>query len=197
MAWTIPIAASGGEGLFWLAVAIFVIISKIVQASKKNAPPTRKPDQPDAADFSPEEELRDFLKRLSPGTESVPPPMPQPQRPVPPPLPAQAARTTTSSQPGAARARQPATPTRAAAPKARPVPLPQPLPAQEVVAAVKREPVRSRAPAAAVPAPENQRRAALIADLRNRESLREAIILREILGPPLALRRLKTHAFIG
>jgi hypothetical protein len=51
--------------------------------------------------------------------------------------------------------------------------------------------------AAAVAAPVNKQREAIIADLKNRDCLREVILLREILGPPLAMRRQTSDAFIG
>ena len=195
MAWTIPIAAVDGGGIFWLAVVIFVIISKIAKASKKNAPPTQKPGLPDMSDFSPEDELRDFLKRLSPGSEAAPPPVPQPQRHVPPPpVPIQTIRTITTSQSGTVRTRVQTV--HRPAPRVQPTPPPPPI-LEAVVVPAMPEPVHSPAPAASAPAPGDKRRAAIIADLRNRECLREAIILREILGPPLALRRLNTHAFTG
>ena len=199
MAWHTPIVASGGEGIFWLIVTIFVIISQIAKASKKNAPPTQKQGLPDAGG-SPEEELRDFLKRLSGGAEESqqqpPPPPPRPQRPLPPPpLPAPAARTTAGGQAGAQRIpSEPPAHHHRQKPRAEPLPAPVPqavlTPAPAQMAPVTVAPVAPRVPS-------GYWRAIIVADLANRECQREAIILRDILGPPLALRRRSTHAFIG
>jgi hypothetical protein len=54
------------------------------------------------------------------------------------------------------------------------------------------------APAAPiVPTAADKRRADLVAFLRDRGCLREAILLREILDAPLAMRRQATHVTTG
>jgi hypothetical protein len=89
MAWIMPIA-DAGSGIFWFVVILFVIISKIVQATKKNAAPPAggpKPRTPaSSGESSPEDELRDFLKRLSQDADQPPPIAPaRPAAPPPPP----------------------------------------------------------------------------------------------------------------
>jgi len=208
MAWNMPIA-SGGEGIFWFVVIVFVIVSNIVKAMKKKqdaTPPagSPKPRTPvSKGEYSPEEELRDFLKRLSQDADQ-PPPL-APARPVakPPPLPAEVARTTTSSQPGVARPPAPPYAHRARPRPANPHPEPRapavvqapPLP-QPVVYQAAPEPVRASVPAAPdAPTAADKRRADLVAFLKDRGCLQEAILLREILDPPLAMRRKAAHAF--
>ena len=218
MAWHMPIA-SGGEGLFWFVVVLFVIISKIVKATKKDPSPPAGSPRPltpaSTGEFSPEEELRDFLKRLSQGADQPPPPV-RPVRPVatPQPLPAETMRTTTSSQPGASRTTAPhpvyppppvhkphrASPRRAARSMEPPCPQPavclEPPCPQPAFFHAATEPVCVPTPyALASPAAGDKRRANLVAFLKDQGSLREAIILREILDQPLAMRRQATHAF--
>ena len=80
MVWQTPIAA-GAEGVFWFIVMVFVIISQIAKAAKKKAPPAQKPQVPGTSASSPEQELGDFLKRLSQGYEETSePPLFEPKR---------------------------------------------------------------------------------------------------------------------
>ena len=199
MVWQTPIAA-GAEGVFWFIVMVFVIISQIAKASKKKTPPDRKPQIPGASASSPEEELGDFLKRLSQGYEepsSEPPPIAVPMPPPPRPRARPAsvpARATNVTQPVQRQIQE----ARAVRPPAAPIVAPKPVVSAPAIQV-------SGLPAAASPAlagtheavsvPTNKRRDALVAILKNRGSVEEGILLREILGPPLAMRRMASHAY--
>ncbi len=158
------------EGLFWLVIIAASIIAQVVKASKRMVPPgepaTDDRISRDAMDgVSPDMELRDFLRRLG-VTQTVEHPSPPP----PPPPPA----TSRRQAPTTRRADRPAptpAPVRAATP-ARP---------RQKAAAV---PATGKAiPGPQTPSPSLRRL------LAHPMGLRQGILLREILGPPVALRR--------
>ena len=203
MAWHVPIA-SGAEGFIGFIVVLVIIVSQLVRAGKSISSAAGKPQRPAERGHAPEDELRDFLKRLSQGADQPPPLLPR--QPAPPPLPHRTARTTASSRPGAARGRsQPAPqPAPHRAQKVLPQPVPPapaviraaPAPEPETVPA-RAEPMRVTTPAAVASKAASRRRAGIVTVLKDREAARSAILLREILGPPLSLRRQSTHAFVG
>lgn len=190
----LPLAASGIEGIFFLVIAVVWVIIQIASARKKEGPTASSPQQKPEEDYtdysSPEDELRKFLQRLG---QPAPPP-------APPPLPAAPART--SSDP----ARGERTTAAAAMKKARERELPKRRPAPPPVVyeaqAIELPPVQESLPDAyatshvvipSVPdvseiAPYQRIDPIIMTSLSSRGSLRKVLVLKEILGAPLALR---------
>jgi len=161
---------------------------------------------------SPEDELRQFLAGLTPGQDSAPPskPPPLPQQPRPQARPAQAAAPTSARRPPPARRRPDA-----AVPRAKPAPARR-QPEVRPQAEEPRQPARPAAVAAVdegqllrdgltqalfgprigpprrttqLGAPRARRpAAALLRGLKSGTGLRRAVLAREILDPPIALR---------
>lgn len=189
MVYAFPIAA-GGEGIFWLIVVVFVIVSQIAKAAKKGSSPQGTPPfgGPDAT--SPEEELSDFLKRLTEGARQQ-----TQHRPAPPPLPAAAHRPPPLPTRGARREN-----TTLASQRAKPQPRRREHTAAETITPAMERPVASSAaqimanavrvatPMADTPAPSRMRKG-IMNQLKDTPSVRTAILLREVLSPPLAFRR--------
>ncbi len=191
----LPIAEGEG-GLIWAVIIIIFVISQFIKAATRG----KKRGDEGTADGSdggysvPEDELQAFLRSIT--REQEKPQQPPPLRPVvhpPPPLPVQEHAHVHRPAVTAAQVRQtPAAVTASQQHQARQAP--------PVVAAARQQPritpavsvfaVPEAAPAFHVP-PEHTvvSRRGLVTQLRNRESLRDAIVLREILGPSLALRR--------
>jgi hypothetical protein len=165
------LASGAGEGIFWFLVAVIWIVAQIVKARK------RKESQPVQTTFeetppSAEDELRTFLESLSssarPQQEVTPPPLPV--------SPAVVRPRTAASDVRDPNARM----IPVSAPPVVDVPPPPPPAAQRVDAyGIVRDAAhvyRTRA------------REALLGQLRKRESVRQAVLLREVIGPPLALQ---------
>lgn len=156
--------ADAGEGLISLIVVIAVIVAQIVKALKKAGAASGQgaPQQPVREYADPQEELRKFLEELS-GVPQPPQRAPEAQKIVTPPH------------------RQPASrPPPAAASKPKPAPPPQ---------RKTPTPVVLQKDVYASPLGSSPRAAAFAKKLRNYGTARESIVLREILGPPLGLRR--------
>jgi len=158
------IAAGGFDLFIWLIIIAATIIAQIVKAGRKVggsvSPDTPRPRSVGPA---PQDELRDFLQTLS-RTEQPPQAIARPAAPPPPPP---------------ARARPVAMPIHAPRPEPRAMPL------------TPRRPARHTAAKPARTAPQRvpgSRSIQVARELGQKESLRKAILLREILGPPLALR---------
>ena len=168
-------ASSAGIGDMIGPIIIFVvIISQMIRAARnftKNKPghtvPNAKPQS-----RSPEEELRDFLGGLSGESRKAPEPARQPdvntttwnQAP-----PAVSGKTFTILRRSPPKEPQPVMPTE-------PVELPLPV----AIPVAKAEPMRIG---------RDLIRSDITAALSTRQLLRQAIVLREVLGPPLGLRR--------
>jgi len=181
--------AGGGE-LIWVVIVIGSAIVQMIKAKKKASQPAQKPQ--DSQDSSPHsDELRDFLQAIS-GAPPVPPPAPPPQpvrtaaaqtqpprphhtRPAPPPLPPS---MTIKHRPAPVKPHKPAERHRPKPPEL----VLKPTPEKQVKPAItKITPLATATPKGLA--------ALIIQDLKNMDSTRKAIVLREILGPPIALRR--------
>ena len=197
----------------WVVIIVISIVAQIVKAVRKAAaqaqgkglgkgigmndlgqrraldPGSARTGEPDGAgrDFvAPEQALQDFLRSLA-GENSIPPPSPPPPPPRPPrPAPMVVARPSGSKAPS----RHPA---RIIKPPAHLPPKPVPQPVAPPVVILK--PVEAEvAPAVTLdnelhkPSDVSTTVQDIKRGLRDRKTVRKAIILREILGPPLALR---------
>jgi hypothetical protein len=198
-----PIIASG-DSIIPLLVIIFAIIAQIVKFSKKNVktgqPQSAQPQDDKTVYTAPDDELKKFLQSLS-GTasgqqpfktqEEAPPPAPSPEKVV-----VVKTRKTALTWDDLLK---PAQPVIQNVPLPPPVPVePQPYevappsppaysPPEPAAAAPK---AATAAPAAVMrPAARSRIRAAVTAELSGLQSIRKLIILREILGPPIGLRR--------
>ena len=209
------IVCAGVEGVIWVIIIIGSIIGQIVKASKKakgNATPGRAEplggESDSFAGDSAESELQEFLGRISGTQQSTPPPQPpQPRRapqsvitaPVPPPPPSVAfarppsppvARKAVTRKAPSAVSRKSQVGRRAVAGgkkaigKAHGVAASKPGATRtQARSAVSGKP-KMASPSLSVP---NGRQLAVA--LSDRQTLREAIVLREIFGPPLALQQ--------
>lgn len=184
-AW-LPLAASI-EGVFWVVVVILTIIVQIAKASKRPLVSDQRPDgTPPPGGASPQDELQQFLRALSG------------ERPAPPPAPG------TQAQP------RPAARPRAVVMRGTPPPTPsRPAPRRETVLQAARPSTARRAmrptPAASSSPPvvtgadvyaheqahgwAAENRCGILEALKAPDDRRKAIVLREILGPCVALRR--------
>jgi len=168
-----PIVTAGFDDLIPVIIIITVIITRIVKAAKQGKPlvppapgtrprPTPRP-QPQPQAGQPADELRQFLQALS-GVQEPPPTPVQVRPPQPPPPPAKAKRRVVK-----AAAPKPPQPKKPAPFWNQPPPAPRPV----IVEACELTPARQE----------------LNKHLEDATSLRGAWILREVLGPPVGLRR--------
>lgn len=169
------VVPAGFAALIPVVIILVSIVAQLVKAGKRTSAGERPP-RPGTPSESPGGELQDFLRSLSgqqtppePATLRVPPP-PPPPAPAP-----QKVRAVHSP-----------------APKKRVVQKPPPPPGQtQPVSAKVQQPASLTPTPVAAPAREPAprllgRNVALL--FRDRTSLREAIVLREVLGPPLGAR---------
>jgi hypothetical protein len=174
--------------IFWFVVIAVFVISQIVKSRKQfdeSAPDQQKP--PDTAG-DPAEELRKFLEGLSKAPEQ---PQQQPQAPAAPPPQAQQRRVVPPKH-KPREARRVFAPAAVSAVRAAPPPKPEAVPAPDEAAVLARyraemaatvgHPVRIASKWQAILQPEMR-------GADRRQPLRKAFVLREILGPPTALRR--------
>jgi hypothetical protein len=176
-----PCVAAAGGNIGDLAgpIIVFIVIAiQLMRAARvfaKNKPNVQRPSPRSQSSPSPEDELRDFLGSLS--GEPKPAPVSAPTQSVftspesqaaPPPIPMGTFIITRH------------TPAKTAPIVALPVPdAPAPIPI----------PVKTIVPQqASRPAGSGRRLADIVGRLGSRHLLREAIILREVLGPPLGQR---------
>ena len=202
----IGVVRAGFEDFIVFIIIAAGIIGQILKArAKAKGGPDSGPTSPSRpGSGSPEDELREFLQSL---TGEVPPPKPPPPAApprLPPPVPAAppirtrtpAPRRVTPPQPAPVRPTpaRPA-PVRPAAPRVQ-VTLPRPAApaaAPPPVPPKRRKPMAEPAPAMeAYRSPRSKARAhlraTLGADLIDKDSLRKAIVLREILDRPVGAR---------
>ncbi|MGQ9660738.1 MAG: hypothetical protein ACUVWX_00185 [Kiritimatiellia bacterium] len=175
-----------GEALFWIVVAIITVAVQLLKSRKTPRSARRLPPVPIREPGSPTDELREFLEKLQredtelktadQGFSPVPPAPPPVPRPAPAEqrsLPSRRVKPTTASRPtvlsGLPAVEAPARTTKSAV-----------LPARTLAVA----PVRTHAIRPAGPRVERLR-----AVVRNRNSLQQAVILSELLGAPVGLRR--------
>jgi hypothetical protein len=185
-------------GIFSIFVVLMIFITKIIQLMKRGnqqAPPAHPPPaQPVGRAKSAEDELRSFLEQLSGGRPAQPPAAPAQNKP------AQRAVAFDAPVQGAVAAPAPAPPRPPPVPQAQtrvrrmtqPGKPPPPIPKNSARAT-------AAAALAAAPVPRsgsgvtrsNGRSAGrgMLRLLRDRESVQQAVLLREILGEPIALRR--------
>ena len=159
------VVAGDIEGLFWVIVVVVTVIVKAVNAVKRKAgSPARHVVRPGGPSkrpaAAPQQELTDFLRSLAEGLQIETP------KPVPAAAPRRPAeRVQTASPP----------PKRAAVKK---------TPAEATATA----PTETDAYALRQPATEAGRDTVWLRRLYSLESARNAILLREILGPPVSVR---------
>jgi hypothetical protein len=185
---SVPIhIAAGAEGLFWLFVVAVSIIAQIVKAGRRNQerpapPPGAGADFPAA---EPADELRQFLEKLAGAPPVERPPAPPPV--APPPVPYSSSTQTRPSEPSRSTAAAMRN-ERVRAAASRPSAVrPEPPPAFVAKPAMPR-PLIVRAPVPGLPAqPAPVQTHELCAMLFDPAAIRKAILLREILGPPVAL----------
>jgi hypothetical protein len=191
------IAVSGGD-LFPLVIIVVAILAQIIKATKGPKPTIAQPGQQDSGDYAaPEDELKKFLENLSGGGAEKPVVAPPPPEPLP----------VSKPQPRIIKPQQ----------AARPVVVisqnktieesesPYDVAAQNTVdlsVAKPSFPERAKPPArnalqnipAHIRKGKHHFRSMLMYQLLDRDSLRKAILLRELLGPCLALRQMGTGA---
>jgi hypothetical protein len=196
--------------LFPIIIAVIVVVSKIIAASQKtgNNPPPRPTSSPRPAPpptESEQERLRRFMEAVGLPPDAKPPPLVRPRTganvgPLPPVKPpgqplyeTGRLRRVTPPSPSPARRTQPGT--RGIPPVAAPArasatspPPPAPMEAIAPLTAVRRTSAMPP-PATSAPAVKPSYPASgLVLRLRDPAAIREAIILREVLGPPKALQ---------
>ena len=201
-------------GLFWVVVVVASIIGQIMKAAKKHtdaapgSPAAPRPNRP--AGGAPAQDLEEFLRNLmgEQAPRRAPPPMPAPAEEPAPELspswnkPSPAYRSATKSPtvaPRSATAEPP--PARHQGKRAyravSAAPSPRPAPARAEAELRRPEPAAvpmGTRPAFPVSAHRNKIVEALNAEVHRQvktpDALRAALLLREILGPPIALRRM-------
>lgn len=178
---SISVEKAGFDDLLTLAIILSVIFAKIFGALKKGTPGAPPQPERDSEIDDPQAELREFLRRIA-GDEvrpAPPPPPPPPLKSPPPPPP----RLVVSHphKPKSAHLPPPdATPPRHTG-TIHPAPIPTRAALQPANSSFGRQPVELP-PHPPLPA------ADLARVLRNHNAVRNAIILSEILAPPLAFR---------
>lgn len=187
-----PYIASGGGDIFPIIIIIVAIIAQIIKAAKGQKPTITQSDQRqgDGGYSASEDELKKFLESLSGNISNTdraqPPPLPPPvHRMEPPPIPA--ARTNKPvivNKPKEVLRDLPTYEMLAHEPEQAPVAQHVlPLTAAEVANIKKAE------TAVFLHRGTHPLKTKISREIRGKESIRKAILLREILGPCLALRR--------
>ncbi len=185
------------ENLFFLAlVAVLGLVRWFVQAAenKKNAEAAKRAEPSPTAPLqrapaqTEEERVRRFMEALGVPKGEIPPPRklpPPPRKRILPVDPFPAPRQ--QFPPFAPRPASPVTPQV-------PAPLPLPTPERSMLAEPKRELIHASAPAKAKPPPARMKKLSastgMAARFANSDGLRDAIVLREILGPPRSMQSL-------
>ncbi len=204
-----PIMTAGLGDLLPVVIIITVVIARIIKATKQQGPAGQSPSRPSSSEpVAPGDELRDFLKTLG---------APTPPRPTPPPPPVQVVQSArpvmrrTAPAPAVA-ARRTVTPKRPARKFARPhaqgrlrkalqgmahayqggtsahdAIAPPPKPAKP--APFWNQPAPAPRPIVVEACELTPAREELNKHLEDRHSLRGAWLLREVLGPPVALQK--------
>ena len=159
------LAATDVESIFWIVVVVITVAVKAIKAASKKAargnpaqPARATPAVPDRQTAA--TEIRDFIESLTRGQPAPIPPAPVAAPPAPKPR------------------RKPAKPPRA---KTSPAPQPPPHPAVTGMPVAETALVQKEAVTAFQPE-------MLVRELRAGPSVRKAILLKEILGPPIGLR---------
>lgn len=170
----LPIAGIGFGEIVWVIIALVVVIVRIIRSRRETVVPPQSPHspgQPRAPQSDPQAELQRFLRALAGEEEPV-----QVRPPQPPPPPQQARRVQRAPRP---------TPVPVATPAMATAPLSK-------VGEASAEPATAGVGitdlAAGNTAGAARLRANLLRDLRQPQALRKGILLREILGPPVAMR---------
>ena len=182
--------ASGGGDIFPVIIIIVAIIAQIIKAAKGTKPTIKPPDlsQGEGGYTAAEDELKKFLESLSGNTSSAdtvqPPPLPLPVsrsqasmvRPVP--QPRQVIDTRQQQETIRQTPRRDVTVTERSTIQAAPPPVPS--------AAMLTTPA---APAIHIYRKPHLLHETIVREIRTKASVRKAILLREIIGPCIALRR--------
>lgn len=178
------IAAVSPEGVFWFVIIIISIVMQLLKAKRAAALSSESDNKPESGPFSgsPVTELEEFMQSLSGRIEEAVSPQQSP--PPPPPRPAQfqhqqgvpAARPAIRQQAKVARRAHSFEPQ---APRKKP-------PAVTAVIQ-KKEPLTKKQ--AITKLKQNELRNNIGLDLIKTDGLRKAMLLREILGPPVGLRK--------
>jgi hypothetical protein len=202
--------AGGFEDVIPVLVILAVIISQIVKAGKavsrskpgqrprQVAPPPRPaatPSRPQAPPLDPEDEMRRFLESL--GAPTPRPASARPPPPPPPPVPAARPLVAETRKPDTQPRRTPRTatpkrfPLKPAPRRAEPVRLrPEPFPLSPAYrTAETRKRIRQETQVSFRRPDASQRVRKLRGALATRGGLTHGILMREILGPPIGLRR--------
>lgn len=201
------------QGLVWLVVILASIVGQMVKTAKKHRDAAPMPGRP--ADSEPPQELEDFLRNLmgdqaprsapprpppapAPMSEAVPDEAPRRSKPEP------SYRSATTSPTVASRpataeppviVHRPARHAYRAVPAMQPPPRPSPVPVRSPpaysVPSLAQRPLAATLPPVGV-APPSKAAAALRDEVRRQVktpgALRSALLMREILGPPVGLR---------
>lgn len=173
--------------LFWGVAIVIFIVSQIAKSKKKYDKSAPQQGAPPQANGDPAEELRRFLEGLgqAPPQPQAPPPAPV----APPPVPRRAAARPVKARPAAPPpVRIETVVSHEPAPVSAATVSEETTPGEaEVLARYRAEMATSRPATKAV----SKWREILGTELRggDRNTLRKAFVLREVLGPPTALRR--------
>lgn len=192
----IHVASGGGmECVFWGVVIAVFVVSQIAKSRKKFDESAPQQQNPADGGGDPAEELRKFLEGLGQAPSQPPAPPPAPVAPPPPPRPS----TQAPAQPRRVTAQRVKARTVVPPPMAHEEPprrrIPEPVPEAAMpdeAAVLARYKAELAAAAVAAPAKATTKwRAILTAELlsADRQPVRKAFVLRELLGPPTALRR--------
>jgi len=190
-----PIMTAGLGDLLPVVIIITVVIARIIKATKQQGPAGQSPARPSGSEpVAPGDELRAFLKTLG---------APTPPRPTPPPPPVQVVQAErsvmrrTAPAPAVAvrhaakpsRARKFAKPRRHMGRRPAPAPAAPPPPTPQKPAPFWNQPAPAPRPIVVEACELTPAREELNKHLEDRHSLRGAWLLREVLGPPVALQQ--------
>ena len=199
-------AFAGIEAL-WVLFIVATVIARVIKAAREQKPGTGSAPKAPTGDFTAaEEDLREFMESLTGKKAEKPAPTPEATRPAS--QPRQYKQPVRQQSRAPERAAVPA-PVRAPAEAQRSRPQPRTsAPARQVVERAPKvhdqhvsvEPPLAAVPAAPVPlhvpTRSKQRKpqvdSRIMKDLVDRVAIRKAIVLREILGPPVALRTMSS-----
>lgn len=196
MGFLIHIAAGGPAALLWILFVLITVVAQLIKAARRGGGQAPRTGPPRGPASNPEDELRDFLQGLSrpeqeaPPAEFEPPPPlrrapPPPPPPPPVPSPRPSPRTAPAISMASEAAREPRVPVSPPLVTTSPSPPPPELSLRTPIAVVHDPYALASARVSRL----TVLRKETYEDVRNRTGLARGILLREILGPPVALRK--------
>lgn len=178
------VKANIGDGIGFVIFVIIIIVVNVLKKIRSTQESKSEGEPASPRDAAPQDKLNAFLKSITQVQKPAQPAAAQPRKTQPPPM--QQASVTAVAPPPVAAARRKKSVRPASSPQ---VPQPAPVYAASSVAASAGTARRTTVGPPTVSSIGASVPARMGLNMEDSQALRQAIIVREILGPPIALRR--------